>query len=118
MTQPGPFLAGQRVRANQINEAVRRCLQSVEAVISGTIASGIGGTETNITDLAVGPVDLVSGALYRFDLRATLQNSVGTDEFALRIRRDTPVTGPLISEAIAYGPRHTGGYSFVTWREF
>jgi hypothetical protein len=118
MALPGPFLAGQRVTAGQLNDATQKTLKSIEVGISGVIATTSGTTELNVSQLALGPVDLVFGGLYQWFPRVTVQFSVGTDEYKMIIRRDTALTGPIVTDWVIYGPRHTGGYLFSSWDDF
>lgn len=110
----GPFLPGQKLKAGQLNDATQKTVDSLAVGISGAIVSGI-TTETNIPQLALGPVDLAAGGLYSFNPSLILQNSVSTDEFAFRVRRDTPVTGTLVAELEIFRPLHTLGYEFESY---
>lgn len=118
MALPGPFLAGQKLTAGQLNDATQKTLKSVEIGTAGIIATTSGTTELNIAQLAIGPVDLVAGGLYSWTPKLVLQNSVGSDEFNLIIRRDTPLTGALVSDWVIYRPGHTGGYWFSVPDDF
>lgn len=118
MALPGPFLAGQRLTAGQLNDATQKTLDEAEISAAGAIQIGINTVETNIPKLALGPVDLVAGGLYSIQPKLILNNSVATDEFILRVRRDTPVTGTLVAEMTIWRPNTTAGYLFSTYDDF
>ena len=110
-----PFLAGQRVTAGQLNDAVQKTLQSIEVGIAGGIATTAGATELDIPELAVGPVDLVGGALYAWEIRLATTRTSATDLFNVIIRRDTPLTGTVISDWIIPAAPATTSYVFTAW---
>lgn len=114
----GPFLAGQRLTAGQLNDATQKTLTSVEVGVAGALATGIGATEVNIPKLALGPVALVAGGLYHFDARVTLQQTVATDGFMMRLRRDTALTGTVVAEWLIYAVAATSGNVFFAWDDF
>lgn len=119
MALPGPFLAGQRLTAGQLNDATQKTITSQEIGIAGSVATTSGTTQLNVSQLALTPVDLVNGALYSWGVRLILTNTVATDEFSFKIRRDTPLTGTIISEWIIYRPnQNAGGYFFVNWDDW
>lgn len=113
-----PFLAGQRLTAGQLNDATEKTLKSIEMGQAGTLAVTAGTTELNVPKLALGPAALVNGGLYHWDVRMTLQMSVGTDEFDMIIRRNTALTGPVVSDWVIYRSNNTAGFLFVTWDDF
>lgn len=113
-----PFLAGQRLTAGQLNDATEKTLSSIEVGTAGSIGTTSGTTELNIAKLQLGPVALVAGGLYRWDARLTLQASVTTDTFEMRIRRDTAVTGTLITSMQIQAPNNLGVTTFVGWDSF
>lgn len=118
MALPGPFLAGQRLTAGQLNDATQKTLDSVEVGTSGIINSGITTTETNIPKLAMGPIALVAGGLYQVKLRLILQQSVASDEFLCIVRRDTALTGTVVTEFFIGAPVTTAGFMMVEWDDF
>lgn len=119
MALPGPFLAGQRLTAGQLNDATQKTIQTIEVGIAGIIATTSGATELTIPELTFGPIDLVAGALYRWDVRATLQYVTSSaQEYNWIIRRDTPLTGTVVSDWVIYNQATTGGFQFVAWDEF
>jgi|SRR5215510_3647822 len=118
MALPGPFLAGQRLTAGQLNDATQKTLDEVQVSTPGALQTTSGTTELNITSLQMNPIDLVAGGLYSFEPQLILNNSVATDEFLFRVRRDTPVTGTLVGEMSIWRPNTTLGYSFVTYDDF
>ena len=119
MALPGPFLAGQRLTAGQLNDATQKTISTIEVGIAGIIATTSGTTQLDIPELTFGPIDLVAGALYRWDVRATLQMNVsGAQEYNWVIRRDTPLTGTAVSDWVVYNQVGTGGFQFVAWDEF
>lgn len=119
MALPGPFRAGQWVTAGQLNDATQKTIQTVEVGIPGVIATTSGTTQLNIPELEFGPIDLVAGALYRWDVRAILQY-VGSaaQEYNWVIRRDTPLVGTPVADWITYQQVGTDGFNFVAWEEF
>jgi hypothetical protein len=114
----GPFLAGQRLTAGQLNDATQKTLDEVEISTAGALQTTSGTTELNITKLVLGPVDLVAGGLYSLEPQLILNNSVATDEFLFKVRKNTPLTGTLIAEMSIWRPNTTLGYSFVTYDDF
>lgn len=117
MSLPGPFLAGQRLTAGQLNDATQKTLKSIEVSQAGIIATTSGTTELDVPKLGLGPVPLVNGGLYQFESRFTLQNSNGTDEYTVRVRRDTALTGAIVTTWVVYAPGTTAGYLFVDWAD-
>lgn len=115
---PQPFLAGQRITAGQLNDAVEKTLESVEVGIAGIVATTSGTTELDVSQLAMGPVSVTTANLYRNSIRLIGSQSVATDEFFCRIRRDTPVTGALVTEWVMYAPGTTNGFLFSSWSDF
>jgi hypothetical protein len=89
-------------------------LDSCAVSTSGTINTGINTTETNIAKLALGPVSVVNGELYRINMRFIRTNSVSTDEFAMKIRKGTALTGTQIGEWALYRPGHSAGNLFTS----
>lgn len=119
MALPGPFLAGQRLTAGQLNDATQKTIKTVELGIGGVVATTSGTTELNVPELEIGPVDLVAGALYRFDVRQTLQyTGSNLQEYNMIIRRDTPLTGTIVSDWVIYHAVSLGGFQFVVWDEW
>lgn len=118
MATTAPFLAGQRLTAGQLNDATQKTLDEAEVSIAGALQTTSGTTELDITKLVLGPVDLVAGGLYSLQPQLILSNSVATDEFLFRVRKNTAVTGTLISEMYIWSPNTTLGYSFVTYDDF
>lgn len=110
-----PFLAGQRLTAGQLNDATEKTLKSVEVGISGAIHTGIVGTEVNITKMALGPVALVNGGLYGFSIKLLYALTVGTDQFNLIIRRNTALTGPVVTDWVIPPPGTTATVLFSGW---
>lgn len=113
MSLPGPFLAGQRLTAGQLNDATQKTLDSVSVSVAGGIGTTSGTTELNIPRLALGPVPLVAGGLYRFQIRAILSVTNNLDAFSMIIRRDTALTGTVISEVLLGAKDPTAGYGFT-----
>lgn len=114
-----PFLAGQRVTAGQLNEATRKVVKSIELGVAGIVATTSGTTELNIPKLAVGPVDLVAGALYQWNVRQTLQYvTANTQEYNMIIRKNTALTGTIISDWVIYNQVNTAGFLFTSWDQF
>jgi hypothetical protein len=114
---PGPFLAGQRLTAGQLNDATQKTLKSISISAAGVINTTAGTTELNIPKLALGPIPQVNGGLYRFEPRLIVQNSVGTDDFELRLRRDTALTGTIVKSWFLYGPQHVGVHHWQIWAD-
>lgn len=95
---PGPFLAGQKLTAGQLNDATQKTIQSIDVNIAGTpLVSPVTTTETTITQFTLGPFDQVAGALYRVNVRAIVQQTIATDEFFMIMRKNTPLTGPIVA---------------------
>lgn len=115
---PQPFLAGQRLTAGQLNDAVEKTLDSVDLGVAGTIATTSGTTELNIPQFALGPVSVNTANLYQLAVRLICSQTVASDEFFCRIRRDTPVTGTLVAEWVMYAPAVTTGFLFTSFADF
>lgn len=97
MALPGPFLAGQRLTAGQLNDATQKTLASVDVNIEGVILDNVTTTETTITQLTLGPFDQVTGGLYTVETRVIIQQTDATDEFLLNMRKNTPLTGDIVA---------------------
>lgn len=117
-TAPQPFLAGQRLAAGALNDAVEKMLDSATVGIAGSLAVTSGTTELNISQLALGPVAVNTANLYKLAVRMIGQQSVALDEFLVRIRRDTALTGALVAEWNVYAPVTTQGFLFTSWSDF
>lgn len=65
---------------------------------SGAIHSGITTTETNITKLAITGAKLSTAKFYLLNVNLIGNFSKNGDSFAVRVRRDTAVSGTLIAE--------------------
>ncbi len=118
MAIPGPFLAGQKLTAGQLNDATQKTIKSIEIGVAGAVYTTSGTTELNMPRFSVGPVSVVNGALYLWNLRLDLQNTVGTDVFNLIIRRTTALTGTVISDWLIRTSSGTVGYSQNYWDDF
>lgn len=110
-----PFLAGQRLTAGQLNDATEKTLKSIEVGQAGVLAVTSGTTELNIPKMAVGPVALVAGGLYRWDVRMTLQATVVSDTYQFRIRRDTPLTGTVVTDWAIQSANTLNVTTFASW---
>lgn len=117
-TRPEPFLAGQRLTAGQLNDAVEKMLDSVTVGVAGGLGNTSGTTELNISQLALGPVAVDTANQYKLNLRMIGSQSVGTDEYFARVRRDTALTGALVAEWAMYAPGTTAGFLFTSWSDF
>lgn len=113
MSLPGPFLAGQRLTAGQLNDATQKTLDSVAISASGAMVTTVGATEANIPKYALGPVPLVDGGLYRIWIRGLFTTTVASDSFTIIIRRDTALTGPIIAELAMAPQEDTTGLAFT-----
>lgn len=119
MALPGPFLAGQRLTAGQLNDATQKTIKTVQVSQSGIVYTTSGTTQLNMPKFAIGPVALVAGALYRFDVRMTMQYAVSNNqEYNLIIRRDTALTGTVVVDWVIYPAPNVAGFSFTAWNEF
>lgn len=63
----------------------------------GTIHTGITTTETNITKLAFENSSITVGRVYIFNLLLSAQFSAANDSFAVRIRKDTALSGTVLA---------------------
>lgn len=118
MALPGPFLAGQRLTAGQLNDATQKTLKTVEVGTSGIIGTTSGTTELNIAKLGFGPVPMVNGGLYTFGVHLILQMvTSGAQEYLCTIRRDTALTGTVVAQWTIYNQVGTGGFSFTNWQD-
>lgn len=119
MALPGPFLAGQRLTAGQLNDATQKTIKTLEVGVGGIIVTTSGTTQSNITQLQFGPIDLVAGALYEWKVNAVCQyNVAGGQEYQWAIRRDTALTGTIVTDWVIYNQVGTGGFRFVAWDQF
>lgn len=119
MSLPGPFLAGQRLTAGQLNDATQKTLKSIDIIAAGALYTTSGTTELDLPKFALSAIPQVNGGLYRFDLRIiTSQNTLATDQFSLFIRRDTALTGTIIDEIPIYPPPTVNGVLLVVWADF
>lgn len=109
-----PFLAGQRLAAGQLNDATEKTLVSLEVGVAGALHAGI-TAETTITKMTPGPVSLVAGGLYSVGIKLLYAQTVGTNEFNLIIRRDTALTGPVVTDWVIPPPNATGTVLFSGW---
>lgn len=117
MALPGPFLAGQRLTAGQLNDATQKTLKSVEVSTAAVINTTSGTTELNVPKLALSGIPQVAGGLYRFSPRLTVQNSVGTDDYSLILRRDTALTGTVVRQWFLYSPNLTSVRQWQSWAD-
>lgn len=118
MALPGPFLAGQRLTAGQLNDATQKTIKSVAVGVAGGIGTTSGTTELDIPQLAIGPVDLVAGGLYEWAIRMTVQlNGSAAQGYNINIRRDTPVTGTVVATWVIYNQAATTGSLIVGWAD-
>jgi len=118
MAAPAPFLAGQRLTAGQLNDAVEKTLDDASIAVAGGLGTTSGATELNIAKLALGPVSVNTANLYSLQARIICSQSAATDEFLMRIRRDTALTGALVAEFNMYAPGTTNGFLFTSWSDF
>lgn len=118
MALPGPFLAGQEITAGEINDATQKTISSIDVNTAGPIVTGVGVTETTITQLTLGPIDQVQGALYKVSPRVIFQQSNHLDEFLLLMRKDTPLTGTIVASWDMWRtPTDNGGALFTGWAD-
>lgn len=119
MALPGPFLAGQKLTAGQLNDATQKTIKTIEVGTVGIIATTSGTTELDVPLLSMGPIDLVAGALYQFSVRMTLQYVTATNqEYNMIIRRNTALSGPVVSDWVIYPAVDLSGFQFIAWDEF
>lgn len=121
MALPGPFLAGQRLTAGQLNDATQKTIASKDVNIIGTLVSGVTTTETTITQFTLGPFDQVAGALYRVSVRAIIQVDPTTNdaEFRMIMRKNTALTGTIIADWNMWRPPFSGaGFLSLPWADF
>lgn len=115
MSIPGPFLAGQRLTAGQLNDATQKTILSVEVGNSGTLYTTSSTTELNMPKFAMSGLQLVNGGLYELAVHLFLQNSVGTDTYNLIVRHTTALSGALVTDWVIPAPAKTTQYDFSTW---
>lgn len=123
MALPGPFLAGQRLTAGQLNDATQKTLASVDANVgspgTGILVSGVGATETNITQFVLGPFDQVDGGLYRVNTRVIREQTVATNEFRLIMRKNVPLVGAIVADWNMWGtPDPNLAQLFTGWAHY
>ena len=118
MAIPGPFLAGQRLTAGQLNDATQKTIKTIEVGTSGIIGTTSGTTELNVSKLGFGPCAMVNGGLYTFGVHLILQYvTSAAQEYLCTIRRDTALTGTVIAQWTIYNQASTGGFSFTNWQD-
>lgn len=119
MALPGPFLAGQRLTAGQLNDATQKTITSVDINTAGILVSGISTTETTIPQYTLGPITQNTGALYEIRMRSILEQTNADDEFFMFMRKNTPLTGTIIAEWNIWKPKANGaGFLFLGWADF
>ena len=88
--------AGQYIVGRMIGE--ERWLDAAQVDTTGTLVTTAGGVESNISNLALTVPNWTPSLVYQLVVQLSLSYSVITDTFAVRIRRDTAVTGTLLAE--------------------
>jgi hypothetical protein len=117
MSLPGPFLAGQRLKAGALNDATQKTLKSVEISATGALYTTSGTTELNIPRLALSNIPQVNGGLYGFDVRLVVNQTVLVANYSFFIRRDTALTGTIIAEIPLFAPPSLNGELLSTWTD-
>lgn len=119
MALPGPFLAGQRLTAGQLNDATQKTIAAVDVNIVGELVTGVTTTETTITQFTLGPFDQVAGGLYKVVTRVIFEQTVADDEFLLKMRKNTPLTGTIVANWNMWSPPAPAkGQLFTGWANF
>lgn len=69
-------------------------------IMSGTGAqySGIASVETHLAKLATPGVKITGGRVYEFKVALLANFTAAGNSFTIRVRRDTPLTGPVVAE--------------------
>lgn len=92
-----------------LNETV----DAVDIGFGGTLYTTSGSTELDIGRLANVNVGLISGQFYRNDIYLITTRTTAADEFLVRLRQGTPVSGTLLAEEIIYGEASTSGQEAI-----
>jgi hypothetical protein len=105
----GQLIGGERVYVIEVPPAGQyvvgrmfgneRWLDAAVVDTTGTLATTSAGTELNVSYFALTVPGWQSGKVYMCEAQLSLSFSVVTDTFAVRIRRDTALTGDLLAEA-------------------
>lgn len=66
------------------------------AATAGVINAGITTTEVNIAKLGLTPTSVTINRVYLFVLTLSAQCSAGNDSFAVRVRKDTALSGTVV----------------------
>jgi hypothetical protein len=88
-------------------------VDAVDIGIGITPYTTSGSTELDIGRLANTNVQLINGQLYRNDAYLITTRTTAADEFLVRIRQGTPVSGALLAEEIIYGEANTSGQEAI-----
>lgn len=89
-------------------------VDSFEISASGAFQTGISTSETNLSKASFGPVTVTNGDLYKFDFDFIVQSAANAAH-KLRIRKGTPLTGPIVAELTTYPPGTATGNKMVEW---
>lgn len=92
-----------------LNETV----DAVDIGFGGTLYTTSGTTELDIGRLANINVQLINGQFYRNDIYLITTRTTAADEFVVRLRQGTPVSGTLLAEEIIYGEASTSGQEAI-----
>lgn len=79
----------------------------------GVTSTTSGANELDIGRLANVNVQLINGQAYRNEVYLITTRSTASDEFIVRIRQGTPVSGTLLAEQIIYGEVNTSGQEAI-----
>jgi hypothetical protein len=89
-----------------------------EVIDAVDIGFGVTSTTSAAAELDIGRlanvnVPLVNGQFYRNDVYLITTRTTASDEFVVRLRQGTPVSGTLLAEQIIYGEVNTSGQEAI-----
>lgn len=108
------FQALQELTAADLNAAFAddavKLMDAVNISATGGLYTTSGTTELDIGRLAHTSIAIDASRLYRTDVQMITTRTVASDEFELRIRQGTAVSGTLLASRPAYAAPTTNGH--------
>lgn len=78
-------------------KGMRRNIAARVVTTAGVINGGIAGTETNIAKMAMDN-EVIQAGQFIIWVRISAQFSAGANSFTIKVRKDTPLTGPVLAD--------------------
>ena len=81
---------------------------------AGTAHVDVAGTEVNITKLAIDNYRVRQNSFYIFNVRLYLSGGTAGEDFFIRVRKDTPLSGTVVADTPVFVPATAFDFTWTT----